>query len=103
MDKDFHIVKTHPDLITYIDHLQKKNAEQLSFYPKQVFEREADKGRLFLGMLNGQPGVPLSDKIDKGYTSKDIQKRCHFPLPKFGNLGNSWAPNSKTIRFCLPL
>lgn len=55
MIDDFVIVKEHPDLLLYIDSLQKKNAEQLSFYPKQVFEREAKNGRLFLGLLNGQP------------------------------------------------
>ena len=42
-------------MISYIDGLQKKNAEALSFYPRQVFEREQEKGRLFLGMLNGEP------------------------------------------------
>tara|TARA_R100000734_G_C3319046_1_gene114118 strand:- start:343 stop:942 length:600 start_codon:yes stop_codon:yes gene_type:complete len=52
---NFIIVKEHPDLLTYIDSLQKKNAEQLSFYPKQVFEREQKNGRLYLGLLNGEP------------------------------------------------
>jgi len=52
---DFIVVQDHPDMLIYIDALQKKNAEQLSFYPKQVFEREKEKGRLFLGLLNGQP------------------------------------------------
>ena len=52
---DFVIVKEHPQLILFIDSLQKKNAEQLSFYPKQVFEREKENGRLFLGLLNGEP------------------------------------------------
>ena len=52
---DFVIVKEHPQLILFIDSLQKKNAEQLSFYPKQVFEREKQNGRLFLGLLNGEP------------------------------------------------
>jgi hypothetical protein len=52
---DFQIVKTHPDLLLYVDSLQKKNAEALSFYPKCVFEREAENGRLFLGLLNGSP------------------------------------------------
>jgi hypothetical protein len=42
-------------MIDYIDGLQRKNAESLSFYPRQVFEREQDNGRLFLGMLNGEP------------------------------------------------
>ena len=52
---DFKILTRHKDLVSYIDSLQKKNAEALSFYPKQVFERESEKGRLFLGLLNNQP------------------------------------------------
>jgi hypothetical protein len=55
IDSNFSIVKAHPDLLLYVDHLQKKNAEALSFYPKCVFERESEKGRIFLGILNGQP------------------------------------------------
>lgn len=68
---DFTVVQTHPDLLTYIDHLQKKNAEALSFYPKQVFEREANKGRLFLGLLNGSP----CGYIYVGAKKPDV--RCH--------------------------
>jgi GNAT superfamily N-acetyltransferase len=52
---NFQIVTAHPDLILYVDSLQRKNAEALSFYPKSVFERESEKGRLLLGLLNGQP------------------------------------------------
>lgn len=52
---DFVVLQEHPSMIDYIDNLQRKNAEALSFYPRQVFEREQDKGRLFLGMLNGEP------------------------------------------------
>lgn len=55
MSADFRIVKVHPDLLLYVDALQKKNAEALSFYPKCVFERESENGRIFLGLLNGQP------------------------------------------------
>lgn len=51
----FAVIKEHPSLIDYIDSLQRKNAESLSFYPRAVFEREQSKGRLFLGMLNGEP------------------------------------------------
>lgn len=51
----FQIVKVHPHLISYVDSLQKKNAEALSFYPKCVFERESENGRILLGLLNGQP------------------------------------------------
>ena len=52
---DFIVVTKHPDLVKYVDGLQRKNAEALSFYPKQVFERESEKGRVFLGILNGEP------------------------------------------------
>lgn len=55
MAHDFVVLQQHPSMIDYIDALQKKNAEALSFYPRQVFEREQEKGRLFLGMLNGEP------------------------------------------------
>jgi len=68
---DFVIVKTHPNLLVYVDSLQKKNAEALSFYPKQVFEREAEKGRIFLGLLNGEPC---------GYIyvgAKGLDVKCH--------------------------
>ena len=53
--EDFIVVKEHPKMLLYIDMLQKKNAEALSFYPKVVFEREQLNGRLFLGLLNGEP------------------------------------------------
>lgn len=52
---DFIIVKDHPSMLLFIDALQRKNAEQLSFYPNQVFEREKENGRLYLGLLNGEP------------------------------------------------
>ena len=42
------------DDLVFIDHLQKKNAEDLSFYPKQVFERELDKQRILLALVNNQ-------------------------------------------------
>jgi hypothetical protein len=52
---DFAVVTEHPSMIDFIDGLQRKNAEQLSFYPRQVFEREQSAGRLFLALLNGEP------------------------------------------------
>ena len=52
--EDFIIVKEHPDIIKYVDSLQRKNAEALSFYPTQVFEREQKNGRVYLGLLNGE-------------------------------------------------
>lgn len=71
MSDDFVVVQAHKDMIPYIDQLQKKNAEQLSFYPKCVFEREQGKGRLFLAMLNGEP----CGYIYTGATGKDV--KCH--------------------------
>jgi GNAT superfamily N-acetyltransferase len=68
---DFQIVKVHPSLITYVDSLQKKNAEALSFYPKCVFEREAENGRILLGLLNGEPAGYLY----VGAKGSDV--KCH--------------------------
>lgn len=67
----FEVVKTHPDLILYVDALQKKNAEALSFYPRVVFEREEKNGRIFLGLLNGEPAGYLY----VGATGGDV--KCH--------------------------
>lgn len=58
-------------MIDYIDGLQRKNAEQLSFYPRQVFEREQANGRLFLGMLNGEP----CGYLYVGAQNRDV--KCH--------------------------
>jgi hypothetical protein len=68
---DFCVVQDHPNLINFVDGLQKKNAEALSFYPKQVFEREQLKGRLFLGLLNGEPAGYLYVGAQRG----DV--KCH--------------------------
>jgi len=45
---------TESDLV-YIDHLQRKNAEELAFYPSQVFEREIENFRVLLARVNNQP------------------------------------------------
>lgn len=58
-------------MLIYIDMLQKKNSEALSFYPKQVFEREKENGRLFLGLLNGEP----CGYLYVGATGGDV--KCH--------------------------
>ena len=68
---DFVVLQEHPSMIDYIDGLQRKNAEALSFYPRQVFEREHSKGRLFIGMLNGEP----CGYLYVGAKSQDI--KCH--------------------------
>ena len=40
--------------LSFIDHLQRKNAEELAFYPMSAFERELNKGRIILAKVNGQ-------------------------------------------------
>lgn len=71
MTTDFIVVQQHPSIITYVDDLQRKNAEALSFYPRQVFEREQEKGRIFLGLLNGQP----CGYLYVGARGRDV--KCH--------------------------
>ena len=71
MSDDFVVVREHPSLLIYVDALQRKNAEQLSFYPNSVFEREALNGRLFLGLLNGEP----CGYIYVGAAGRDV--KCH--------------------------
>jgi len=41
--------------LVYIDHLQRINAEELSFYPMAVFEREVENFRVLLAWVNGSP------------------------------------------------
>lgn len=81
---DFVVIQQHPSLIDYVDGLQRKNAESLSFYPRQVFEREQEKGRLFLGMLNGEPcgylyvGAPSSNvKCHQVCIQYDARRRLY--------------------------
>ena len=72
INKDFVIVKSHPDMISYVDKLQRANSDSLSFYPLRAFEREVEsaKGRIFLGLLNNQP----CGYIYIGTTGKTIQR-----------------------------
>jgi hypothetical protein len=52
---NFSIVRTHPDILKYVVHLQKKNSDELGFLPRTAFERAVEAGQLFLGLLNGEP------------------------------------------------
>ena len=52
---NFAIVKTHVDLLKYVEHLQSKNSDSLGFLPRVAFEQAASSGRLFLGLLNNEP------------------------------------------------
>jgi GNAT superfamily N-acetyltransferase len=54
-DMNFTVVKSHPSLLRYVESLQAKNSNALGFLPRTVFEREAQLGRMFLGLLNGEP------------------------------------------------
>tara|TARA_R110000822_G_C15085371_1_gene470140 strand:+ start:54 stop:659 length:606 start_codon:yes stop_codon:yes gene_type:complete len=54
-DLDIFVQPAGLDDLTYIDHLQKKNAEELAFYPSQVFEREVENFRILLARVNNQP------------------------------------------------
>lgn len=44
-----------PGDIPYVDSLQWKNADQVAFFPRQVFEREVCYGRVLLARLNNDP------------------------------------------------
>ncbi len=68
----FCVVNFHPLLVQYVDSLQRKNAESLSFYPRACFEREHKNGRLFLGLLNDDP----CGYIYVGSASDGVM-RCH--------------------------
>ncbi len=52
---NFAIVKSHPDLLKYIEHLQARNSDALGFLPRVVFQRATEAGQVFLGLMNGEP------------------------------------------------
>lgn len=52
---DFAVVTVHPALVKYAVSLQAQNSNALGFLPACVFERGAEAGQLFLGLLNGEP------------------------------------------------
>jgi len=52
---DIIISKAVQSDIKFIDHLQRKNAEELAFYPKVTFEREIESRRILLARVNGTP------------------------------------------------
>lgn len=104
---DFVIVKEHPDILSFVDSLQKKNAEALSFYPKQVFEREQKKGRVYLGLLNGGPcgyiyvGASGGDvKCHQVCIEYDARRKMYGQMLVLAleNYANASASNSITLR-----
>ena len=53
MKSDIVIRAATRDDLTFIDHLQKLNAEELAFYPNVVFEREVENHRIILALVGG--------------------------------------------------
>ena len=103
MTNDFVILKTHPSMLAYVDALQRKNAEALSFYPLCVFEREMEKGRVFLGLLNGEPcgylyaGAPSADvKCHQVCIEYEARRRLYgaalvTALEDYATEGGAWT------------
>ena len=52
---DIEVIPAQIGDLKYIDHLQRKNAEELAFYPSQVFEREIENFRILLAKVNNEP------------------------------------------------
>tara|TARA_R100000655_G_scaffold107647_1_gene158362 strand:+ start:73 stop:690 length:618 start_codon:yes stop_codon:yes gene_type:complete len=70
--------------LTYIDHLQKKNSNDLSFYPGVVFEREVDKERILLALVNKQHAGYLYH----GKMAMDCALRIHQACIEYDLRGN---------------
>ena len=68
------------DLI-FIDYLQKKNAEDLSFYPNVVLEREVDNQRILLALVNNEhAGYVYHGSIRLDYPLKIHQACIEYDL-----------------------
>ena len=52
---DIKIVTAKEKDLTFVDSLQRKNAEELSFYPKSAFDREVQNRRIILALVNDEP------------------------------------------------
>ncbi len=70
--------------LVYIDSLQKKNAEDLAFYPKIVFEREIENRRIILARVNGEPAgyiyhgaLGVSCKIHQACIEYDLRGQLY--------------------------
>tara|TARA_R100001594_G_scaffold136297_2_gene178550 strand:- start:281 stop:874 length:594 start_codon:yes stop_codon:yes gene_type:complete len=53
MDLEIRLATTSD--LKYIDHLQKKNAEELAFYPLSGLEKAVERHRIILAVVNGAP------------------------------------------------
>jgi N-acetylglutamate synthase-like GNAT family acetyltransferase len=52
---DIKIVTAKEKDLTFVDSLQRKNTEELSFYPKSAFDREVQNRRIILALVNDEP------------------------------------------------
>jgi GNAT superfamily N-acetyltransferase len=69
-----------PSDLTYIDHLQRKNAEDLSFYPTAVFDREIIQQRIVLALVNDEPAGYLYHGSTNGQTMRIHQACIQYDL-----------------------
>lgn len=53
--QDFKVRPALENDLKYVDHLQRKNAEDLAFYPRAAFEREIKNQRIVLAEYNAEP------------------------------------------------
>jgi GNAT superfamily N-acetyltransferase len=52
---NFVVVKAHKHLLGFVDAMQRKNSDSISFYPRVAFEKASERGRILLGLLDGEP------------------------------------------------
>ena len=78
MDLEIRLATTSD--LKYIDHLQKKNAEDLAFYPLSGLEKEIERHRITLAIVNGSSagylyyGVPRESlKIHQACIEYDLR------------------------------
>jgi hypothetical protein len=62
--------------LAFVDHLQKRNAEELAFYPKQVFEREISNERILLALVNNEPAGYLYHGAQRTSAFTKIHQAC---------------------------
>ena len=97
MSESFTIVRSHPALLKYVEHLQAQNSDALGFLPRRVFEQSTESGRLFLGLLDGDPcGYML---LAQGIVACcDPRKSAFNMMHAAGCMGLSWWRQSAVWR-----
>ena len=93
--------------LTYIDSLQKKNAEELAFYPKAVFEREVENHRILLARVNNEPAGYIYHgafgetlKIHQACIQYDLRGQLYGAelVRNLINLGTNMSSNAILLR-----